>query len=256
MASEGVIVWTNTVVVRRRGGACPRPHRRIRAVRGTRTGDHKGRPYDVFRHAFRGYLTAVVVLLGFGLLANPAQAASALAEVVKSNAESDRVDIAAIDALYDEAMLEGDSIDLAVRRIGVFSDNARKPAHERANHHLTIAHIHWRHGGQDAALDAVDSALALRETPDALLLKARLLDATGNPDQATDWYRRAAEATGLESDKEFIRIRLTMAEASNRNIDALVTLAKQRDQAFRNRAAITLALLGHPDQALDLFEPA
>ena len=256
-----MIVWTNTAVAPRRGGANasartrPRPHRATGNVLHPRTGDHKGRPYGVFR-SVRGACQAAVILLAFGLLSNPAQAASALAEVVKSNAESDRVDIAAIDALYDEAMLEGDSIDLAVRRIGVFSDNARKPAHERANHHLTIAHIHWRHGGQDAALDAVDSALALRETPDALLLKARLLDATGNPDQATDWYRRAAEATDLESDKEFIRIRLTMAEASNRNIDALVTLAKQRDQAFRNRAAITLALLGHPDQALDLFDPA
>ena len=230
--------------------------RQIRAVRGTKTGDHKGRPYGAFRNVRRGYQAPVAILLAFGLLSNPAQAASALAEVVKSNADSDRVDIAAIDALYDEAMLEGDSVDLAVRRIGVFADNERKPAQERANHHLTIAHIHWRHGGQDAALDAIDSALALRETPDALLLKARLLDATGNPDQATDWYRRAAEATDLEAEKEFIRIRLTMAEASNRNIDALVTLADERDQAFRNRAAITLALLGHSDQALDLFDPA
>ena len=262
-----MIVRTNTAVVRRRGGANasartrPRPHRATGNVVSTKAGDHnaparaRGRPYGVL-DARWGYLTAVVILLGFGLLSNPAQAASALAEVVKSNADSDRVDIAAIDALYDEAMLEGDSIDLAVRRIGVFADNARKPAQERANHHLTIAHIHWRHGGQDAALDAIDSALALRETPDALLLKARLLDATGNPDQATEWYRKAAEATDLEAEKEFIRIRLTMAEASNRNIDALVTLAKQRDQAFRNRAAITLALLGHPDQALDLFDPA
>ena len=257
-----MIVWTNTAVVGRRGGACPRPHRPIlRTLECTKTGDHnaparaRGRPYGVFR-SVRGACQAVVILFAFGLLSSPAHAASALAEVAKSNADSDRVDIAAIDALYDEAMLEGDSIDLAVRRIGVFADNARKPAQERANHHLTIAHIHWRHGGQDAALDAVDRALALRETPDALLLKARLLDATGNPDQATGWYRKAAEATDLESDKEFIRIRLTMAEASNRNIDALVTLAKQRDQAFRNRAAITLALLGHPDQALDLFDPA
>ena len=47
-----------------------------------------------------------------------------------------------------------------------------------------------------------------------------------------------------------------MAEASNRNIDALVTLASQGDPAFRNRAAITLALLGHADQALALYDPA
>ena len=198
---------------------------------------------------------AVTMLLAVGL-SGPVGAAEPLAEMLRSNAASDRVDLAAVHALYDETMLAGDSIDLAVRRIGVFADNERKPARERANHHLTIAHIHWRHGSQERALDAVDQALRLRETPDALLLKARLLDATGNPDRATDWYRRAAEATDLDAEKEFIRIRLTMAQASNRNIDALVTLANQRDQAFRNRAAITLALLGHPDEALTLYDPA
>ena len=197
----------------------------------------------------------VAISLALALLSGQAHAVSALAEVAKANADSDRVDLAAVDALYNETMLEGDSIDLAIRRLGVFADNERKSATERANHHLTIAHIHWRHGSQARALSAVDSALDLRETPDALLLKARLLDATGNPGEATAWYRKAADVTDRTSEREFIRIRLTMAEASERNVDALVALAKQRDQRFRNRAAITLALLGHPDQALALYDP-
>ena len=194
-------------------------------------------------------------MFALALLPGGAQAASALAEVAKANAESDRVDLPAVDGLYDETMLEGDSIDLTIRRLGVFADNARRSATERANHYLTIAHIHWRHGSQERALSAVDSALDLRETPDALLLKARLLDATGNPGDATEWYRKAAQVTDRAAEREFIRIRLTMAEASDLNIDALVALAKQRDQGFRNRAAITLALLGHPDQALALYDP-
>ncbi|MYF30795.1 MAG: tetratricopeptide repeat protein [Gammaproteobacteria bacterium] len=194
-------------------------------------------------------------MLALTLLPGQAQAASALAEVAKANAESDRVDLPAVDGLYDETMLEGDSIDLTIRRLGVFADNGRRSAAERANHYLTIAHIHWRHGSQERALSAVDSALDLRETPDALLLKARLLDATGNPAAATEWYRKAAQVTDRAAEREFIRIRLTMAEASDRNIDALVTLANERDQDFRNRAAITLALLGHPDQALALYDP-
>ena len=202
------------------------------------------------------YRYIVAILLALGPLSGNAMAASALAEMVKSNAESGRVDLQRIHALYDETILDDGSIDLTVRRIGVFADNRAKTAQERANHYLTIAHIHWRHGDQDGALGAVDSALALRETPDALLLKARLLDATGNPADATEWYRKAAEATDIAVEKEFIRIRLTMAEASNRNIDALVTLAGQGDPAFRNRAAITLALLGHADQALALYDPA
>ncbi|MCY3813105.1 MAG: hypothetical protein OXH15_15010, partial [Gammaproteobacteria bacterium] len=197
----------------------------------------------------------VAISLAFGLLSGQAHAASALAEVAKANADSERVDLAAIDALYDETMLEGDSIDLTIRRLGVFADNERRSATERANHYLTIAHIHWRHGSQERALSAVDSALDLRETPDALLLKARLLDATGNPGEATEWYRKAADVTDRPVEREFIRIRLTMAESSDRNVDSLVALAKQRDQGFRNRAAITLALLGHPDQALALYDP-
>ena len=198
---------------------------------------------------------ASAVLFALALLPGGAQAASALAEVAKANADFDRVDLPAIDALYDETMLEGDSIDLTIRRLGVFADNERRSATERANHYLTIAHIHWRHGSQERALSAVDSALDLRETPDALLLKARLLDATGNPGEATDWYRKAADITDRTTEREFIRIRLTMAESSDRNVDTLVALAKQRDQGFRNRAAITLALLGHPDQALALYDP-
>ncbi len=197
----------------------------------------------------------LAISLALGLLSGQAQAAGALAEVVKANADADRVDLAAIDALYDETMLEGDSIDLVIRRLGVVAGNERKSALERANHHLTIAHIHWRHGSQDRALTAVDRALDLRNTPDALLLKARLLDATGNPGEATDWYRKASDATDRVAEREFIRIRLTMAEASDRNVDALVALANERDQRFRNRAAITLALLGHPDQALALYDP-
>ena len=200
------------------------------------------------------YIAAL--LLALGPLSGNAMAASALAEMVKSNAESGRVDLQRVRALYDETILDYGSIDLAVRRIGVFAENRDKTAQERANHYLTIAHIHWRHGDQNRALGAVDSALALRKTPDALLLKARLLDATGNPADATEWYRQAAEATGNAAEQEFIRTRLTMAEASNRNIDALVTLASQGDPAFRNRAAITLALLGHADQALALYDPA
>ena len=196
-----------------------------------------------------------MVLFGLALMPGGAQAASALAELAKANAETDRVDLTAIDALYDETMLEGDSIELTIKRLGVFADNERKSRTERANHYLTIAHIHWRHGSQERALNAVDSALDLRATPDALLLKARLLDATGNPDEATDWYRKAADLTDRAAEREFIRIRVTMAESSDRSVDSLVALAKERDQAFRNRAAITLALLGHPDQALALYEP-
>ena len=202
----------------------------------------------------RGCIGAI--LLAVGLLPGAAQAASALAEVVESNARIDGVDLAKVDALYNETILEAGHIDLLVRRLGVLAGNRGRTAGERANHHLTIAHIHWRHGDHESALAAVDGALELQATADALLLKARILDATGDPDSAGEWYERAAGAYDDAETKEFIRIRLTMAEANDRNIDALVDLANQRDQAFRNRAAIALALLGHAEQAVKLYDPA
>ena len=114
----------------------------------------------------------------------------------------------------------------------------------------------WRFGEADRALAAADAALAIDESVDGVLLKGRLLDAAGEAEQATAWYERAAAATDRAAEKEFIRLRLVMAEATNRNIEALVALAEQRDPDFGNRAAITLALLGHPDQAIAVFEPA
>lgn len=87
-----------------------------------------------------------------------------------------------------------------------------------------------------------------------MLLYARLLDARGDPDGASSWYERAAQATRSTAERGFIRLRLTLSEASNRNVHALIELAKERDRAFRNRAAITLALLGHVDAATRLYE--
>ena len=166
----------------------------------------------------------------------------------------DRLEPEAIGALFDRAILDEGGIDDAVERLGTTANDAARPDRERADAWLTIAHLHWRYGQLADALAATDKALAIAESVDGTLLKARLLDATGDAEQATDWYEKAARATDLATETEFIGLRLTMAQASNRNIDVLVSLANERDQAFRNRAAITLALLGHPTEAIALYQ--
>ncbi len=165
----------------------------------------------------------------------------------------DRLDATGISALFDRAILDDGGIDKAIERLATTAEEASGSVQQRADAWLTIAHLRWRYGERGEAVTATDKALALRESVDGTLLKARLLDATGNDDEAAMWYGKATEATTVAEEKEFIGLRLTMATASNRNIGALVDLANERGQAFRNRAAIVLALLGHPAEAIALY---
>ena len=167
-------------------------------------------------------------------------------------ADPQRLDLTSVDSLYRRAILEHGDIERTVERLRRALDSAETDR-RRSDTWLTIAHLHWRHG-QLAAVDATGKALDIHENVDGMLLNARLLDATGDTDRATAWYETAAQTTTSAGEKDFIRLRLTMAQATNRHIDALVELAKERDQAFRNRAAITLALLGHPATATGLYE--
>ncbi|MYD95794.1 MAG: hypothetical protein F4X98_00220 [Gammaproteobacteria bacterium] len=208
------------------------------------------------QHPFGFAALGRLVLGGWlAFLPGAAQGADALAAVTASNASSERVDLARVDALYDETLLDSGNVDIAVESLGVLARDRNRPTAERVNHWLTVAHIHWRHGDQESALDATDTALELRATGDALLLKARILDATGDSARAAGFYERAVALTEDAAQRAFIRLRLTMAAATNRNVAALVDLANEQDQAFRNRAAIVLALLGHPDQAIELYDP-
>lgn len=183
------------------------------------------------------------LILAFAGQANGAEAA-----------DPQRLDLTSVDDLYQRAILEHGGIDEAVERLRVTAVDSLHTDRERSNTWLNIAHLHWRHGQLAAAIDATGKALDIHEHVDGMLLNARLLDATGDADGATAWYETAAQTTTSAGEKDFIRLRLTMAQATNRNIDALVELAKERDQAFRNRAAITLALLGHPATATRLYE--
>lgn len=186
--------------------------------------------------------------------AAPASAASALADTLREHRDAQRLHVGRIAALYDEAILTDASIGRTVERLRVFAGRADRPPRELANIRLIIAHLLWRHGDPDAALAAADQALAALETADGLLLKGRLLDAKGDAAAAADWYQRAIAASDSGEEKEFLRLRLTMAQASERNVDALARLASEGDEAYRNRAAGALGILGHPAKALEIYQ--
>ena len=175
--------------------------------------------------------------------------------LLESNAGSGRLDVGLVDLVHDHWVLERESLEGALSAFEEAGLDESRPSLERAKSHLTRSHLHWQHGDREGALSAVDAALELEETVDGLLLKARLLDAGGDESGAVEWYRRVLESTDRAEEREFVRIRLAMIEVDGRNVEALVGLAGDRDQEFRNRAAITLAVLGHPGRALELYRP-
>ena len=171
------------------------------------------------------------------------------------SASAARLDLGAVHELFDRAVLEGRSIEELIAGYNRIGADPGETPENRVKACLTAAHMHWRYGQIDKALSAVEEAPAHRRTTDAALLKARLLDATGDAEGAVQWYERALETTDRAGEREFIRIRLTMIEVDERNVDALVGLANERDQEFRNRAAVALAVLGHSDRAIELYRP-
>ena len=163
------------------------------------------------------------------------------------------MDVDTIRAVYDDAIVGGGGIERTLKRLSVFAEGRNRSSNQRANIHLVIAHIHWRHGDRAASLAAIETAMDYHKTTDGLLLKARLLDVAGDVEAAVPFYERALAATDRKEEAEFIRIRLTMAEARTDNVDSLIDLARERDQSFKNRAAIALAVLGHPDLANQIY---
>ncbi|MYF38029.1 MAG: hypothetical protein F4219_04575 [Gammaproteobacteria bacterium] len=176
-------------------------------------------------------------------------------ELIVSNASDSRLNTSMVDRVYDHWIGEERIISSAIEVFHEIAIDEDREIGERVNAHLTIAHFYWRYGDRNGALNSVESALSLEQTRDGTLLKAQLLDADGEEAEAAEWYRKAIESTELPDEQEFLQIRLTMIQVDRRNADALVRLAVNRDQQFKNRAALVLAILGYPKDALVLYVP-
>ena len=178
----------------------------------------------------------------------------ALDQVLAAHRGAERLDLDLIDDLYSQSILTDSGIEVSISRLGDVSANRRESRLTRANASLTIGHLYWRFGDMQAALSAADAGLERNESLDGMLLKARLHDAQGDTENAQVWYEKAFDAATDDSDREFIRIRLTMINVDDENVNALIDLAVERDQVFKNRAGVALALLGHGDNALNLYQ--
>ncbi len=202
---------------------------------------------------FSHYVQILIAILGVSLCS--VTLGAPINELTEDNAKPDRLSLLLIDTVYTDAIKTNRSIDEPVAALTLIAEDENNTNAYRAKSFLSIGHLYWRYGNFEEAIQAVDQALVLHETTDGTLLKARLLDAQGEERDAIEWYNKTLESTELDDEREFIRIRLAMIGVNTTNVDDLYALAQQQNQEFKNRAALTLAILGQPSKAIELYRP-
>ena len=188
------------------------------------------------------------------IAASVTMSAASLDEIHQANQTKERLDLELVYLVFNEIILEHRSLDPAIEELRAVGEDSEANAHTRAKSYLSMAHLYWRYGQFDKAIEVADLAIELEETIDGTLLKARLLDAQGKRGDAIEWYEKTLARTDLPDEQQFIRIRLAMIDVQPTNVEALIDLAGQEDQEFKNRAALTLAVLGHANNAVELYE--
>jgi predicted negative regulator of RcsB-dependent stress response len=90
-----------------------------------------------------------------------------------------------------------------------------------------------------------------------LLQRARLLDALGRVDESVESWEALLKRTEDEALKDMILFRLALLrmESDDEHTDALAQFAGEegRDAELRNRAAVVLGLIDHPEDAIELY---
>ena len=178
-----------------------------------------------------------------------------LEELHQANQTEERLDLDLVFRVFNDEILTHQSLDPAIQELRSLAEDLEAGKHTRAKSYLSMAHLYWRYGHFDSAIEVADLALELEETTDGTLLKARLLDAQGKLGDAVEWYEKTLQLTQLPEEQQFIQIRLAMIDVQPTNVAALIDLAAQENQDFKNRAALTLAVLGHPTNAVELYQP-
>ena len=124
---------------------------------------------------------------------------------------------------------------------------------ERAGRLYLASLLQWRHGDRDGALASVRAALQFGRHGELLRQEARLLDASGKIGEAIQVYREAvALLSGEARLNTELRLALLIASDSE-DIEPLLSLAERGDDAFRNRIAMALSVLGYPGDAARLY---
>lgn len=195
------------------------------------------------------FLPVITIIMTASIFAKP------LEELHQANKTEERLDLDLVFRVFNEEILTHRNLDPAIEELRSIAEDEEVNKRTRVKSFLSMAHLYWRYGHFDNAIEQGDLALELEETTDGTLLKARLLDAQGKKGEAVEWYEKTLKLTTLSAEQQFIRIRLAMIDVQPTNVEALIDLAAQEDQEFKNRAALTLAVLGHPTTAVELYKP-
>lgn len=204
------------------------------------------------RNALLAYL--LVMLAGRPARAAEAPPAPPADQSVTAALTRARIGPAVIETIYNEAILRDGAVDPVIARLAAYAEDETRPKPARANALFVNSHLQWRFGRIFPALSAIDGALALDASGELTLHKARVLEAAGNLPEARRWYAKAVALLADPAQRDEIQLRLTFLSTDGQNVDALVKLAQSRDREFRNRAAVALAILNRPAEAVALYE--
>lgn len=194
------------------------------------------------------------ILLLVTLLAAPLFAQDVLDPDVRAAAERALQEPAPdLHALYDQAILaHGDHAALLAYLEGL-SDEGDDAATRLASQVL------WRAGDLTTARALLKPLIDEGADQGTRLLYARLLDAIDWTDEAIELYEEILAGSEDAELSRWLQLRLALMtmERGPEHKDALAEFAGQAGQPreFRNRAAIVLALLGRPADAIELYLP-
>jgi predicted Zn-dependent protease len=162
-------------------------------------------------------------------------------------------------ALFDQAILLEGNTDSLLAEIKTRLDQEQlSTANRIATLRLQTA-ILQRRGDLQAALASVEQELELHTELDSIIQHAQLLDCLERREDALNAYAQALELLPKEDERVvtlLLRRAMLSMEGDEEAKDSLAEFAASDacDLNMRNRAAVVLALLGRPEDAIELYE--
>ncbi len=161
------------------------------------------------------------------------------------------------DALYTAACAVHGHVGPLIEEIDLLIADEAQPAQRRRSARWARALLQRRRGEFKDALETLEPFAQEEGNVEARLQQAELLDASGRLGEAVSAYEELLPMLTDEERQSHVHLRLALLqmEQDSELKDALATYAKQadRDKDLRNRAAVVLALIDRPADAIELY---
>lgn len=175
-------------------------------------------------------------------------------EVVLSSGGGDAEGVLASDCIAVHA-----DIDLLLDVLEGIIDDDQTPQPRLRAAQWTLADVLHRYGDMKWADEILDELVESDEPRiEWLVRKAQLQDAQGKTEDAVERYNAILELSPAKEVEDAVQLRIAMIELAKdeESAGSLAEYARAegRTVELRNRAAVVLALLGRPQEAIDLFQ--